>query len=123
MSALELLQRPYHLQPTAAEKIRHLNYVARTAMGIGCRLLQTSGFSALPAREQSAFREAVETFDAFTPENDPYEENDRGTITRDGVTIIWKIDYYDRACKYGSEAPQDPRQTTRVLTLMLEDEY
>jgi len=44
-------------------------------------------------------------------------------LTYEGEKIFWKIDYYDRALKYGSEDPADPEQTTRVLTIMLASEY
>ena len=43
-------------------KIRRLNDLARTAMGVASRLVQTCGISALPSAEQSAIREKVEKF-------------------------------------------------------------
>lgn len=44
-------------------------------------------------------------------------------MVHDGTPIFWKIDYYDRKVEFGSENPADPAQTTRVLTLMLAQEY
>jgi hypothetical protein len=72
----------------------------------------------LPASVQSVIRERVETFD-----NDPYGEHDFGNFAHDGVGIFWKIDAYDLKMEYGSEDPSDPAMTTRVLTIMLADEY
>ncbi len=107
----------------ATKRIAELNDLARTAMGVASRLVQTAGISALPAADQSRIRELVETFDAFTPGNDPHGERDFGCIEYNEGRVFWKIDYYDKACEYGSEDPADPAQTTRVLTIMLAEEY
>ena len=79
--------------------------------------------SSLPPEDQSAIREKVETFDAFTPDNDPYKERDFGAFEHNRDRIFWKIDYYDTTMTKGSEDPSDPRQTVRVLTIMLASEY
>ncbi len=81
------------------------------------------GICALPPSDQSAIREKVELFDAFTPDNDPHQERDFGSFDHAGQTIFWKIDYYDPTLTCGSEDPSDPRQTVRVLTIMLAAEY
>ncbi|MGD0885230.1 MAG: DUF3768 domain-containing protein [Thermodesulfovibrionales bacterium] len=99
--------------------IAALNDLCHRAMGGAGRVYQTSGISALPPADQSAIREKVETFDAFTPDNDPYGERDFGAFEHNGERIFWKIDYYDLTMTYGSEDPSDPNQTVRVLTIML----
>jgi len=65
----------------------------------------------------------VHTFVAFTPDNDPYCEHDFGSFDYAGKTIFWKIDLYDRDLKFGSPDPADETVTTRVLTVMLAEEY
>ncbi len=67
--------------------------------------------------------EAVNEFEAFTPDNDPYGEHDFGVIKVGSERIIWKIDYYDTALESGSPDPSNPAVTTRVLTVMLASEY
>jgi hypothetical protein len=104
-------------------KIAELNDLCRKAMGIGGKLFQTQGIDALPEAVQSAIREKVETFDAFTEDNNPHGERDFGAFDHEGERIFWKIDYYDRTLTYGSENPADPKQTVRVLTIMLASEY
>jgi hypothetical protein len=104
-------------------KIATLNDLCRKAMGIAGRLVQTSGMCALPLSQQSAIREKVETFDVFMPDNDPYGERDFGAFEHNGERIFWKIDYYDTTLTKGSEDPSDPKQTVRVLTIMLASEY
>ncbi len=46
-----------------------------------------------------------------------------GNAGLEGTKLFWKIDYYDAALCYGSADPADPRETRRVLTVMLAEEY
>jgi Protein of unknown function (DUF3768) len=111
------------MSDTTTRKIAELNDLCRTAMGVAGRLFQTAGINALPFADQSAIREKVETFDAFTPDNDPHHERDFGAFTHNGEKIFWKIDYYAPDMQHGSEDASDPRQTVRVLSIMLASEY
>jgi Protein of unknown function (DUF3768) len=104
-------------------RIAELNDLARTAMGVAGKLIQTAGICALPPEDQSRIREKVERFDSFTNDNDPYGEHDFGSIEHNGNRIFWKIDYYDKTLEFGSKDPADPGKTTRVLTIMLAEEY
>ena len=103
--------------------IAELNDLCRKSMGGTGRLMQTEGFNILLLHMQSAIREEVETFNNFTSDNDPYGEHDFGAIEHEGNRIFWKIDYYAPDMMHGSENPADPKQTIRVLTLMLAEEY
>jgi len=67
--------------------------------------------------------EAVRDFSEFSESNDPYGEHDFGSFDLDGVSLYWKIDYYDLLLEYGSPDPADPLLTRRVLTILLADEY
>ena len=65
----------------------------------------------------------IKTFDNFNDGNDPYQERDFGTLKAKGRTIFWKIDYYDNNLEYHSPDNTDPKQTKRVMTVMLSNEY
>ena len=104
------------------DRIRELNDVFRTTWLTGT-VLMTSSIRSLPDAIQSSIVKAVQTFDAFTPDNDPYGEHDFGAVTIEGRRVFWKIDYYDRTMQYGSEDPANPAVTKRVLTIMLAEEY
>ena len=56
--------------------------------------------------------ERIRTFDAFTPDNDPWEEHDFGPFEFCGQKVFWKIDDYD-----GEQGLQ------LVFTILLADEY
>jgi hypothetical protein len=106
----------------STEAIRTLNDALRTTFE-GGRVLVTQGVRTLPLELNAAALQAVQAFDAFTPENDPYGEHDFGSFELQGARIMWKIDYYDPSLTGGSEDPADPEVTTRVLTIMLAEEY
>ena len=120
-------------------RIARLNDLARSAMGVACTAVATVGFRSLSASDQSSVRELIETFDAFDEDNDPHGERDFGTIYQLGdgrwtterprlrdderERAFWKLDYYDRDLRFGSEDAANPAVTRRVLTIMLADEY
>lgn len=107
---------------TGTEQIRELNDALRTTFRDG-RVLVTRGIRALPSEANAAILRAVQAFEAFTPDDDPYGEHDFGSLTVRGHAILWKIDYHDERTGLGSEDPADLRRTTRVLTVMLAGEY
>jgi hypothetical protein len=78
---------------------------------------------ALCPEVKSEVLQRVRAFDRFTDENDPHNEHDLGSLAIGSSCFMWKIDYYDRDMTAGSEDPADPERTTRVLTVMLQEEY
>ena len=107
--------------PDAAQ-IAALNDHARQTF-TDCRVCITPGIQALGDEMQRAILVAVQQYDSFTPDNDPYEEHDFGKIDISEHVIFWKIDYYDVDLSMHSPDPSDPSITARVLTVMLADEY
>ena len=64
---------------------------------------------------------AVENFNSFNEDNDPYGEHDFGSLRFEGKKIFWKIDYYDQDLKFRCD-PLDSA-CRRTLTIMLAEEY
>jgi len=105
-----------------SQQIAALNDALRTS-GIGGKMLMSQGIANLEDPLRDLVVSAVMYFDNFTEDNDPYGEHDFGSATIQGMKVFWKIDYYDKSCSYRSENPADPTITTRVLTIMLAEEY
>ena len=103
-------------------RIRELNDAFRSTFA-GGKVVMTAGVDALPDMVKAAALQKAATFDQFTEDNDPYGEHDFGSFELCKRKFFWKIDYYDRAMEHGSEDPSDPKQTTRVMTVMLAEEY
>ena len=78
---------------------------------------------ALGDEAQQQIIEALKNYDNFNANNDPYGEHDFGMITIDVNDLIFKIDYYDLDLTFHSPDAADPNVTTRVLTIMLAEEY
>lgn len=111
--------------PTLQErqaKIARLNDNLRKTYQ-GGKVMQTCGFARLTPETQIAAHHAIQAFDEFDDDNDPYSEHDMAGLTIEGHRIFWKIDYYDQNLRFGSQDPANPDVTTRVLTIMLAEEY
>lgn len=103
-------------------RIRALNDKLRSTL-CGGRILLTPGVTAGGTSFSTLALLEVQRFDAFTADNDPYAEHDFRSIELLGKTIFWKIDYYDETLLAGAEDPADANRCTRVLTVMLAEEY
>ncbi len=106
----------------SAERIRELNDRFRATM-TGGRVMLTAGVGGLPSDVKAMVIRRVATFSDFNADNDPHGEHDFGSFTLAGRKFFFKLDYYDSAMEFGSEDPADPSKTTRVLTIMLAEEY
>ena len=107
--------------------IAHLNDRFRRRPTTRGKMYVTPTVMALADRHDDAFPKlimAVRSFNAFTPDNDPYGEHDFGAIEMHGEKWFWKIDYYaDANCEWGAEDPADETKCFRVLTVMHASEY
>lgn len=106
----------------ASERIRVLNDWLRIH-GAGGRVMMTSGIAALGDEQRRKMVAAIRSFDAFTEDNDPHGEHDCAVLEVNGLSVMFKIDYYDLTLSSHSPNPADPSVTRRVLTVMLADEY
>ena len=118
----ELARLTVSLQGQQRALIRALNDRFRSSLA-GGRVLLTRGVSEKGQGFTAAALAAVKAFAAFTPENDPHGEHDFGSLTVSGTKLYFKIDYYDALEQAGSEDPADPEVTTRVLTILMPEEY
>ena len=95
----------------------------------GGKIAITSGVMAL--RDLATVLKQLREFSTFDQDNDPHHEHDFGAFKYDGAQhvpgegplIYFKLDYYDSALQFGSPDPAKPELTTRVLTVMLAEEY
>ena len=110
------------ITPPSAKRIRELNDAFRKSF-TGGKVVMTASVAALPEMIRANALLEVVRFDHFTPDNDPRGEHDFGSFELVGRTFFWKIDAYDQNLEFGSEDPGDPTKTTRVLTLMLAEDY
>jgi hypothetical protein len=106
----------------STDRIRELNDAFRKSFS-GGKVIMTAGVYELPDMVKCAALHETATFNGFNEDNDSHGEHDFGSFELCSRKFFWKIDYYDDRCESGSEDPSDPKKTTRVLTLMLAEEY
>ena len=105
-----------------AEQIAQLNVALRKA-GKGGAVMVTRGVRSLDGFCHLALLAELAGYDRFDPDNDPHGERDFGDLELFGADLLWKIDYYDRDCRFASDDPAAAMQTVRILTVMLAEEY
>lgn len=111
-------------------QIRELNDVCRQQIlapqwmrAYPCTAVHTQGIEAFSEDQRYEIYKAVARFSDFTEDNDPHHEHDFGAFDFEDHKIFWKIDYYDPDCHKGSIDPSNPKETMRVITIMLASEY
>lgn len=104
-------------------RIRELNdQMRKEGRGHGSYAI-TAGIWALGKDFVLAAVRAVEQFDGFDDNNDPWGEHDFGSMSVQGETVYFKFDYYSLDLQLGSENPANEGVTHRVMTIMLASEY
>lgn len=92
--------------------------------GVGGKIVLTQGIANLGDEMIVNIINAMRQYAAWSEDNDPYGEHDFGVITlTESKKVFFKIDYYDERLEFRSEDPADPEKTTRVLTVLLAEEY
>ena len=108
--------------PDVATAICKANDTLRRTFMTG-NVMMTRGIRAFPDETVQRIFNAIQSFDAFDHNNDPYGEHDFGRVNVDDESICWKIDYFDADLRFASEHPANTALTRRVLTIMLVNEY
>ena len=86
--------------------IRELNDSFRRSF-VGGRVVMTAGVAALSDAARAEAVRTVQTFDAFSADNDPHAEHDFSSFDLAGQGFFWKIDYYDQSLQFGADNPAD----------------
>lgn len=106
-----------------ANTILRLNDAFRTKQDGAGKIMLTNGIMALGDNAIPEVCSLVAAFDDFSPDNDPHGEHDFGSFEFREKTVFFKFDYYNLDLTAGSKDPANPNVTTRVLTIMLAEEY
>jgi hypothetical protein len=104
------------------ETIRTLNDQLRRDFSYGVAVM-TPGVAALGAAAAERIFRTIAVFDDFCHANDPHQEHDFGSFEAEGETIFFTICYYSIDMTMHSPDPSNPAVTTRVITIMLAEEY
>lgn len=108
--------------PSKSDRVRELNDKFRSTF-VGGVVTLTQGMEEQCRELKAEVLRRIREFKHFNEDNDPHGEHDFGSFNIGGSRFFWKIDYYDRDLLNGSEDPADTSKTTRVLTVMLAEEY
>ena len=106
-----------------AEQIARLNDRLRRGDSSSGTVMITQGVQRITGFDAGVLAEALANYSDFDPDNDPHGERDFGLMTLWGHDLLWKLDYYDKELKFGSDDPANPDITHRVLTVLLSSDW
>ncbi len=67
---------------------------------------------------------AIGRLTEFPADNDPDGFHDFGAVEVEGTTVWFKLDLFDGSdLQYGSEVPDDPARTYRVMTILFPSDW
>ena len=101
------------------ERIRALNDQLRQNLSTGLAVI-TTGVAALGPEAVDRIVKTISVYNDFRHANDPHQEHDFGAFEAEGETIFFKIDLYEEP---DVKDPNGEPVVTRVLTIMLAEEY
>ncbi len=104
------------------EQIAVLNDMLRQSQLTG-KIALSPAIEALAPGIRGRILDGVKTYNAFAPQNDAQAERDFGAFMCGDHDIFWKITCYDEHNHYLSDDVTDINRTTRVLRVMLVEEY
>lgn len=105
-------------------RIRELNDELRTqGHALNGRVVAMGGLVNEEREKQIRVARAARQHTDWNRGDDPYGEHDFGKFEVDGEQFMFKIDYYSLDEAQGSEHPEDPAVTIRVMTLMYAEDY
>ncbi len=103
-------------------KIASQNDEFRRTFTGGC--VETSkGIDALDTYTQSCVYQFIRTSKNFSGDIDPFDERDLGGFVIGVHRIVWKIENQGKDKAEKSPDPSNPELTTRILKIMLAEEY
>ena len=83
------------------------------------RLVTTAAVEAAGIGFLQGCLERIGRLEDFAPDSDPDGHHDFGAVEVFGTTVWFRIDLHDaQGRSHGSEAPDDPARTWRVLTVL-----
>lgn len=103
------------------QKIAELNDAFRAGRASG-KIFMTIGVLNLVRDRIGELLLAIRSSDDFNHDNDPWGERDIGAVKWDDGHVFWKIEYFDKEMRFGSEDPADETVTTRAMTILLASE-
>lgn len=103
-------------------KIGALNDAFRHTLK-GGRVETSAGVDALDTYTQMCAIHLVREAKNLMGSTDPFDERDFGCFVIDTHRFIWKIEYLDTDADVESADPSNTDITTRILKIMLADEY